>query len=86
MRELRDMTQDRDERVRLDAELHAMQITLSDLETMDDDTLRRQRARQRRKRMLTAPSRAMQVVAAMSVLALVGLFGAAVLGTRRGAH
>lgn len=40
LRELRDMTQDREERVRLDAQLDEIQITLSDLEHMDEPRLR----------------------------------------------
>jgi hypothetical protein len=86
LRALRDMTQDRDERVRLDAELHAMQVTLSDLESIDEDTLRRQRAKRRRARAFTAPSRTAQVAAAMFVLAIVAVFGAAVLRSRRKAR
>jgi hypothetical protein len=45
--ELRDMTQDRDERIRLDSELDTLQLTLADVETMDEATLRRQRAARR---------------------------------------
>jgi hypothetical protein len=71
MRELRDMTQDRDERVRLDDELAAMQITLSDLESMDEETLRTRRAEQRRARITRAPSRGAQLAAATFVIALV---------------
>jgi uncharacterized membrane protein len=40
LRELRDMTQDRSERSRLDAELDATQLTLSDLQAMDESALR----------------------------------------------
>ena len=79
MRELRDMTQDRDERVRLDDELAAMQITLSDLESMDEETLRARRAEQRRARMPFARSRGGQLVGATVVIALVA---AAVLSFR----
>ena len=79
MRELRDMTQDRDERVRLDNELAAMQITLSDLESMDEETLRARRAEQRRARIPFARSRAAQLAGATFVIALVA---AAVLSFR----
>jgi hypothetical protein len=94
------MTQDRDEHIRLDAELHAMQVTLSDLESIDEDTLRKQRANRRRARAfggiapalrggamsITAPSRAAQAAAATFVLAIVALFGAALLSSRRRAR
>jgi hypothetical protein len=70
MRELRDMTQDRDERVRLDDELAAMQITLSDLESMDEEALRTRRAEQRRARRASARSRGAQLVGATIVIAL----------------
>ena len=45
LRELRDMTQDRQERRRIDAELDSLQITLSDLEQMDEPQLRKVLAR-----------------------------------------
>ena len=41
LRELRDMTQDHDERVRLDEELDHLQLTLSDLRSMSEEALRR---------------------------------------------
>jgi len=84
LRELRDMTQDRDERIQLDEELDAMQVTLSDLQSMDETTLRRQRAeQQQRARRSSERLRAARVASAAFGLALLALFGTAVLGFRR---
>jgi hypothetical protein len=68
VRELRDMTQDHSERVRLDEELDRMQLTLSDLGSMDEEALRKRPAEIEAR---TGGQRAWPVATVMLVLAVV---------------
>jgi hypothetical protein len=87
LRELRDMTQDRDERIRLDAELDATQITLSDLETMDEQALRERHARRLRARARRGGERAARGArgaGATLALVLIAITAAFALRSSRG--